>query len=137
MSGPSHCGRLATDASPRDRTLALATGVTVSRSMVVGFARLASDATGGSGGPEPPRLLRLSRRPGPLHHPLLLPLGEDAPALALGFLERVLGRGGAAGRLGEHHVQDPRAVDLVDRRVGVPRIPDVGGPAEDVVQDLV
>src|SRR2546421_5824812 len=71
------------------------------------------------------------------NQPLLLPLAEDAPAGRVGFLERLLGRGRAAGRLGEHDVQHPGAEDLVDGRVGVARVADVGGPAEDVLQHLV
>src|SRR5207247_9302568 len=67
------------------------------------------------------------------NQPLLLPLAEDTPAGRVGFLERLLGRGRAAGRLGEHDVQHPGAEDLVDGRVGVAGVADVGGPAEDEI----
>src|SRR6267378_2799873 len=62
----------------------------------------------------------------------LLPLGEDVPRLRLRFLDRVLGAHHALRRLGEHVVHDPLAVDVVDRRVGIPRVPDVGRPVERV-----
>src|SRR5712692_1289786 len=51
-----------------------------------------------------------------LDQPLLLPLAEDPLAGGVGLPERVLWRRGAAGRLGEHHVQHPGGVDLVDGR---------------------
>src|SRR4051812_38107030 len=57
-----------------------------------------------------------------------LPLLEDALALVLGFLDGVFGAQVAGGRLGEHHVEDPGRVDLVDGRVGIAGVPDVGSP---------
>src|SRR5215475_2139121 len=39
-----------------------------------------------------------------------------------------------AGRLGEHDVQHPRVEDLVDGRIGVAGIADVGGPVQHVLQ---
>src|SRR6266508_2755008 len=72
-----------------------------------------------------------------LDQPLLLPLAEDPLAGDVGFLEGLLGRLRAGGRLREHDVQHPGAEDLVDGRVGVARVTYVGRPVQHVVQYLV
>src|SRR5882672_9408941 len=58
----------------------------------------------------------------------LLPLLPDLARLRVRFLDRVLRRHRAGGRLGEHRVQHPGRVDLVDGSVGVPGESHIGGP---------
>src|SRR3990172_5535026 len=72
-----------------------------------------------------------------LDQPLLLPLAEDPLAGGVRFLERLLRRRRAAGRLREHHVEHPGAEDLVDRGVRITRIAHVRRPLENVVEHLV
>src|SRR5438067_7992473 len=90
--------------------------------------------------------LRLEASPGPasiaadprlLQQLPLAPLLEDALALVLGFLDGILRAEVAGRRLGEHHVEDPGRVDLVDGGVGVAGVPDVGGPVERVGEHRV
>src|ERR1700759_2356321 len=55
----------------------------------------------------------------------LLPLLPDLLVLVLRFLHRGLGREGAGGGLGEHGVQHPGAVSVVDRGRRVAGVADV------------
>src|SRR3989442_6793875 len=75
--------------------------------------------------------------PARLEQLALLPLCEDVAGLRLRFLDRVLGAHHALGRLGEHVVQDPLAVDVVDGGVGVARVAHVGRPVERVGEHRV
>src|SRR5678815_2073798 len=69
-----------------------------------------------------------------------LPLGPLLPDLLvtlLGLLDRRLGRERAGGGLGEHGVQQPGAVPVVDGRRGVAGEADVGRPVERVGENRV
>src|SRR5215831_5747422 len=95
-------------------------------------ARVSTVAMAQAGSARAPRSPRPLTREG-LDEPLLFPLAVDALAGRDRFLERLLGRGRAAGRLGEHDVEHPGVEDLVDGRVGITGIADVGGPVQHVL----
>src|SRR5712692_390470 len=68
-----------------------------------------------------------------LHQLPLAPLIPDALAFRLGLLDGILGAQDALGGLGEHDIEDPFLVDLVDGRVGVAGVANVGGPIQHVL----
>src|SRR5215467_16080567 len=67
----------------------------------------------------------------------LAPLLPDTAHFEFGFLYGVLRTQHALSSLSEHHVEHPFLVGLVDGRIGVARVADVGGPTQYIFQNLV
>src|SRR5215471_7272146 len=65
------------------------------------------------------------------------PLGPDRLILLLCLADGILGRHGSGRRLSKHGVDDPGAVPVVDRGVGVAGIADVGRPVEGIGENGV
>src|SRR5229473_7992734 len=99
MTGPSHCGRSMRKVSRRVRAGAGACASDLTVSSLISSPWLAAVRRQHGGRLRTPGASPRCPARGDsdrLHHPLLLPLGEDAPTLGIGLLEGVLGCGGTA-----------------------------------------
>src|SRR5208282_6071528 len=75
--------------------------------------------------------------PGNFHLAPLFPAGEDAFVLRFGGLDGVFRGFVATSDFREHGGDHPGLEGLVNRRAGIARVADVGGPVEHVAEDFV